>query len=157
MSRNCGLSDVFAKWHMKHANQDLRLSHPVIPYFSSNFQSYLLYLTHTEHSFVNASSTGLQSGQYDLLKDIYIPSSNYPKSSWAISVMILAHLLSLMFLFCSYFLPKLVAGGHPAVPVENYIIIRQNETRTVGSCGATSVQRDLASSQDEVEDAWKLI
>lgn len=52
--------------------------------------------------------------------------------------MLLAHPLSLSRPF-SYlsFLPKLVAGGHPAVPVWNYIIIRQNETRTVRSCGAT--------------------
>ena len=52
--------------------------------------------------------------------------------------MVLAHPLSLSRPF-SYlsFLHKLVAGGHPAVPVWNYIIIRQNETRTVRSCGAT--------------------
>lgn len=54
--------------------------------------------------------------------------------------MILAHPVSLclLSLFLSLFLPKLVAGGHPAVLLWNYIILRQNETRTVRRYGATA-------------------
>lgn len=96
--------------------------------------------------------SGLYSSQCDLLKDIFIPHhflSHLSRTSIAISVLVLAYPLSLSSLFLSLCLPKLLGGGHPAVPLLHYIIIGQNETRTVRSCGATMVQRDSLCSQDE--------
>lgn len=95
---------------------------------------------------------GLYSSQCDLLKDIYIQHhflSHLSRTSmlflfWFLLILCLSHLL-----FLSLFLPKLVGGGHPAVPILHYIIFGQNETRTARSCGATMVQRDSLGSQDE--------
>lgn len=100
-----------------------------------------LSLTNKEESLWAAaiSGGGLSCGQCDLLK-IFISNTFWVISQGRLCYFCCASCSSSTSpsLFLSSFLSKLVAGGHPAAPLSNYIIIiGQNETRTSRSCAAT--------------------